>query len=69
MTKQRFLAIAAAAGVLVAPVAFADSTVDLDPYWKWSKIERTSANDNRSDAARGAQTKSSPLTDPGAYYY
>lgn len=69
MTKQRFLAVAAAAGFLAAPAAFADSTIDLDPYWKWSKIERTAASGDRAEADSRMPTQPSPVADPGAFHY
>lgn len=66
MIKSKFLAVLGASALLAAPVAFADSIQDIDPYWKWSKIERTAATEERP-TAKG--TGADAVANPGNYYY
>lgn len=66
MIKRKIIAVLGASTLLAAPIAFADSIQDIDPYWKWSKIERTAASDDRTPA-KG--TGADAVANPGNYYY
>jgi hypothetical protein len=66
MIKRNIFAVLGVASLLATPAALADSIQDIDPYWKWSKIERNAASDDRK-TARG--TGADAVANPGNYYY
>jgi hypothetical protein len=70
MIKQRITLVAAVVGMIASPLALADSNLDTDPYWKWSKIERTAVSDARMNAAETTKgTGADAVANPGNYYY
>jgi hypothetical protein len=69
MVTRNIYVAATIAGLFVTPVAFADSSLDIDPYWKWSKIERPAANDTRSQSTTVQGTGADAVRNPGNYYY
>lgn len=66
MIKRKIFAVLGTSALLAAPVAFADSILDIDPYWKWSKIERTAASEDRTTAK---STGADAVANPGDYHY
>lgn len=66
MITRNIFAILGASALLAAPVAFADSIQDIDPYWKWSNIERTAAT---ADRTTSKSTGADAVANPGNYHY
>jgi hypothetical protein len=69
MIKRNIFAVLGISTLLAAPVASADSNLDIDPYWKWSKIERTAASDTRTGGTTKHGTAADAVANPGNYYY